>query len=236
MKTHPRAIVFDFDGVILESHDIKTEAFRTLFADYPEHVDNIVAHHVAHAGISRHVKFRHAYEQILGLPFDEHISRSLSERFSSIVHAKIRACPFVLGARRFIERRARDAMLFIASGTPEEELREIVEARGLASYFTGVYGSPQSKTEILAHVLAERRLPPSAVVFIGDAMADHDAALAAGVRFVARLHDSSPMFPPETVAFHVRDFAQLDAAWPPDVVVHPSNTTQSSPGSLHGAL
>ncbi|GAF78578.1 unnamed protein product, partial [marine sediment metagenome] len=31
-----KAIIFDFDGVIVESSDIKTEAFRELFQDYPQ--------------------------------------------------------------------------------------------------------------------------------------------------------------------------------------------------------
>jgi beta-phosphoglucomutase-like phosphatase (HAD superfamily) len=48
-----RAIVFDFDGVILESADIKTNAFRALFASYPEHVDQIVDFHLRNAGVSR---------------------------------------------------------------------------------------------------------------------------------------------------------------------------------------
>ena len=31
-----RVIIFDFDGVIVESVDLKTEAFRILFAQYPQ--------------------------------------------------------------------------------------------------------------------------------------------------------------------------------------------------------
>ena len=33
----PKAVIFDFDGVILESSNIKTEACLELFEDYPEH-------------------------------------------------------------------------------------------------------------------------------------------------------------------------------------------------------
>jgi beta-phosphoglucomutase-like phosphatase (HAD superfamily) len=35
-------VVFDLDGVLLESADIKTEAFRVLFEGYPAHLDQII--------------------------------------------------------------------------------------------------------------------------------------------------------------------------------------------------
>lgn len=52
-----RAIVLDFDGVIVESLDIKTRAFRDLFSDYPQHLDKIMSYHLAHNAISRYIKF-----------------------------------------------------------------------------------------------------------------------------------------------------------------------------------
>ena len=60
-----KAIFFDFDGVIVESAGIKTEAFRKLFSNYPDQVDEIVDYHKANAGISRYDKFDYIYEKIL---------------------------------------------------------------------------------------------------------------------------------------------------------------------------
>ena len=40
-----KSIIFDFDGVLCESVDIKTESFRRLFVDYPEHLKNIIKLH-----------------------------------------------------------------------------------------------------------------------------------------------------------------------------------------------
>ena len=54
------ALLFDFDGVILESADIKTDAFRELFADQPAHVEEIVALHQRYGGVSRHVTLESA--------------------------------------------------------------------------------------------------------------------------------------------------------------------------------
>ena len=60
-----RAILFDFDGVILESVDVKTKAFAELFKDFPEHVDQIVQYHIDNMGVSRFDKFRYIYRYIL---------------------------------------------------------------------------------------------------------------------------------------------------------------------------
>ena len=46
-------IILDFDGVILESVSVKTEAFRTLFSFAPEYVEEIVQFHKDNGGMSR---------------------------------------------------------------------------------------------------------------------------------------------------------------------------------------
>ena len=55
------SIIFDFDGVILESVSVKTAAFRQLFSFAPEHVDEIVQYHLDNGGMSRFDKFRYIY-------------------------------------------------------------------------------------------------------------------------------------------------------------------------------
>ena len=40
-----KAIIFDFDGVLVESTQIKTEAFRNLFSKWPDKVDEMVRYH-----------------------------------------------------------------------------------------------------------------------------------------------------------------------------------------------
>src|SRR5688500_11624263 len=67
----PSAVIFDFDGVILESANIKTEAFLTLFADHTEHREAIRGYHVRNVGISRFRKFEWIYSELLKTPLCE---------------------------------------------------------------------------------------------------------------------------------------------------------------------
>jgi phosphoglycolate phosphatase-like HAD superfamily hydrolase len=183
----PRAVIFDFDGVILESADIKTEAFLELFSDYPELRERILKHHLENQGISRYRKFEWIYTTLLGKELDSEESRRLGEDFSTIVLEKILACDYVPGARQMLESLDGRCMMFVASGTPQEELDRIVETRGLSRFFREVWGTPLGKSEIIRSILARYELEPEEVLFIGDGLSDYHAARETGVPFFARV-------------------------------------------------
>lgn len=182
-----RAIVFDFDGVILESADVKTEAFLELYASYgPELVEKVRAHHLANLGISRFKKFAWIAEHLLGKPITEPESVALGERFSELALARVLAAPMVPGAQAALEALAPRMPLFVASGTPQGELDLIVDRRDLRRFFREVWGTPTEKPEIVRDLLARYALTPDQVLFIGDGVSDHKAATVTGLHFLAR--------------------------------------------------
>ena len=188
----PEILVFDFDGVILESADIKTRAFRELFSAYPDRVDAIVAYHKANAGISRFRKFRYIYEHVLGKPLGLEEERALGERFSDLVVDEVMRCPFVPGALEFLQAYSRTRPLFLASGTPDGELQRLVAARNLSQFFREVFGSPMEKCAILERILATTDKPRTLLLFVGDGRSDYEAAKAAGVGFIGRAGRGRP--------------------------------------------
>ena len=187
-----RAVIFDFDGVILESADIKTEAFRDLFADFPDHVPAILAYHTANVGISRYLKFEWIYRELLHQPLSEEEKAALGERFSALALDKILRCPFVPGAQEALAALAGKALRFVASGTPQAELEMIVQRRGLARSFEGLWGSPTTKDQAVRAIQAQHALAPNEIAFVGDGQSDLAAAQATGIRFVARSADGAP--------------------------------------------
>lgn len=190
------AIVFDFDGVLVESTDVKTRAFGALYSAYGPDVERqVTAHHLANSGISRYVKFKHYHEQLLGIPYTDAVGEQLSARFSQSVLDEVVNAPYVSGAREFLEQYYRQLPLFVASGTPEEELREIVRRRGMQHYFRAVHGSPASKADIINGVIAGHRLSPARVLMVGDALADFDGARAAKTAFIGRASSDGVQFP-----------------------------------------
>ncbi len=189
-----RAVVFDFDGVVLESADVKTDAFVELFASHgPDIAARVKAHHLANLGISRFVKFAWIYDHLLGRKITDDESKALGERFSALALDKILAAPFVPGAEAALASLAATHPLFVASGTPDDELALIVDRRGLRPRFREVHGTPREKPAILRDVMQRHGLAPSETLFVGDGASDHKAAAATGVEFLARdtpaLHD-----------------------------------------------
>ncbi|MCI8972732.1 MAG: HAD family hydrolase [Lachnospiraceae bacterium] len=182
-----KAIVFDFDGVILESAQIKTETFADVVKDYPkEQADAFVAYHITHMGISRHVKFQYFIEEILKQPYSAEIEQKLANRFSEIAFSRIMECPFVPGAKAFLERNYKRYEMYIASGTPQEELGQIVEGRNLSQYFKKIYGTPMKKEEIVEDICRTYGYQKEEMVFVGDASTDKNAAKNTGLLFIGR--------------------------------------------------
>lgn len=185
--TPTKLMVFDFDGVILESAGIKTDAFLELFADYPQHQTRVRDYHLEHQGVSRYQKFEWIYANLLKEPLSEQRSKALGERFSELVLAKVMAAPFVPGALELLDVLHGRTLLAVASGTPEVELRGIVEQRGIAHYFSDVCGAPRTKTEILRSLMFRHRCDPQQTMMIGDASTDYEAASEVGCAFYARM-------------------------------------------------
>jgi HAD superfamily hydrolase (TIGR01549 family) len=201
-----RAIVFDFDGVILESADIKTRAFMALYAAYPEKLPAIREYHLSHAGISRYVKFEYFQKEILGLSYTEEDRVRLSAEFERLTYEEILRCPEVAGAEQLLRRLGGRVLRIVASGTPHEELRKIVADRGMGSWFDETWGTPRTKPEILIDVLARHGLDGGSVLMVGDGLSDYQAAREAGVRFLAREKDT--IFA-ELDVEKVRDLAEM---------------------------
>jgi phosphoglycolate phosphatase-like HAD superfamily hydrolase len=182
-----KAIIFDLDGVIIESAEIKTKAFELLFADHPDDVEKIVEYHKINAGLSRYIKFRHFYEKILGQELSSQKETELGGRFSQIVLDEILKAPLVPGVIEFLERNKMSYYFFIASGTPQEELDNIVTHRKLNHFFREIYGSPKPKDEIIEDILSRYSLKREEAAFIGDAESDRDSAGRVGILFIARI-------------------------------------------------
>lgn len=183
------AIVFDFDGVLVESGDVKTQAFAHLFAhEDPEVTKRIIAYHVANGGVSRFEKFRVIYRDILRRPLAEETFQYLCDAFAAQVVDRVVAAPWVPGAREFLERHTGRDRMFIVSGTPEQELKQIVHRRGMECWFTEVRGSPEPKEALFASLLAQYDLAPTHMVFVGDALSDWVTSRNVGVPFVWRKH------------------------------------------------
>lgn len=179
-------MIFDFDGVIVESVDIKAAGLVEVFSDYPQHGEAVREYDRAHMGLSRHSKVEGIYREVLGIPLTEAERTRRAEAFARLTLDRVISCPFVPGALELLKSLDSHCLAFIASGTPHDELVQVVQCREIRGFFEGVWGSPDTKVEIVGNILARHRLGKGEVLFVGDSITDYEAAAEAGVPFVAR--------------------------------------------------
>lgn len=180
-----QAVFFDFDGVVLASVDVKTQAFAAMYSEYGSDVEKmVVEHHLANGGVSRFEKFRHYHAEYLGIDLDEQGLATMCSRFSALVVDKVVDSEFVAGSLETLGRLAEAGVpVYVASGTPQEEMELIVERKGLSSYFAEVHGSPRKKTEIVQDILSRKSFLPEKCLLVGDAGSDYRAAANCGLHF-----------------------------------------------------
>ena len=184
-----KVILFDFDGVIVESVDIKTDAFRKLFkSENQKDLTRILDYHKKHGGISRTTKIIYFYKNILNRKLTDSKLKELENRFSRYVKDKVIQASFVEGALEFLKSNFNEYDFYIVSGTPQQEIEEIVSKKSLSAYFLGVYGSPPFKAEIINSLLSAKKYLKDNVIFIGDSLDDLEGALESNIRFIARVN------------------------------------------------
>jgi HAD superfamily hydrolase (TIGR01549 family) len=190
------AVVFDFDGVLVESVSVKTQAFADLYSGYGAPVvEQVVAFHLANGGMSRFDKFRYFHNKLLGLPLSVEEESRLAAEFNARVEAAVIASPWVVGAEQFLAEYHASIPLFVASGTPEEELKRILQERHISHYFRAAFGSPATKEQILRGILKNGGYRPEKVLMIGDSLLDMEGAKKAGTCFLGRFTPPDNIFP-----------------------------------------
>jgi beta-phosphoglucomutase-like phosphatase (HAD superfamily) len=179
-----RVLIFDFDGVLVDSEPVKTEAFRRIYARYPEHAQPMMRHHTEHPSISRVHKFRFLLE-CLGKPEDRVLLDRLLADFSAQVVEGVAACPAIAGSLEFLQSIEGRIPLYLASVTPIQDLESVLQKRQLRRFFKKVYGDPPTtKADAIREILREEACKAQDVVLIGDSEGDHVAAQETGIRFL----------------------------------------------------
>ena len=121
-----QAIVFDCDGVILDSVPVKTRAFARLAEPFGEEArDRFVMYHTVHGGVSRYRKFEWFFREVLGREITPEESKEWGERFAAYALDEVRRCALIPGIAGVLEDWRERLPLYVCSGAPQEEVRPV---------------------------------------------------------------------------------------------------------------
>ncbi|MDD4864938.1 MAG: HAD hydrolase-like protein [Alishewanella agri] len=181
--TQYQTLVFDCDGVVLNSNKVKTEAFYEAALSYGEAAaQKLVEYHLARGGISRYAKFEWFFQNV-AIEISGPNLEQLLEIYAAKVRQGLQTCEIAEGLTELREK-TKHANWLIVSGGDQQELRDVFVKRDLVSLFNGgIFGSPDDKDKILVRELKKGNISQSAI-FLGDSRYDYQAATNNGLDFV----------------------------------------------------
>jgi phosphoglycolate phosphatase len=181
-----KVIVFDFDGTLIDSNQLKYDAYFELF---PE--DEWRAQMVREVLSEMFEESRFVIlEEILrrlddngGMDLKQK-SSELADRYNNIVLAGAKACPEKPGAHKLLQVFAKTYRLYVSSTTPESALVEIIHFRKWGQYFQGIFGYPREKSKTLQKIIEREKVKSSEVLIVGDGESDRKSAVDNGCPFI----------------------------------------------------
>jgi len=179
-----KTLVFDCDGVVLDSNKVKSNAFYNAALPYGEDAANtLLEYHKNTGGVSRYKKFRYFLDTIVENELDDFGYDALLDAYAKNVMDGMLTCNVAENIDRLREE-TKDTTWLIVSGGDQEELRGIFKQRKLDKLFDGgIFGSPDTKEVILEREIINSNIKLSAL-FLGDSKYDRKASLASGLDFI----------------------------------------------------
>ncbi|MHC0441177.1 HAD family hydrolase [Flavobacterium sp. 3-210] len=186
MLSNYKTILWDFDGVIMDSMPVRDKGFEIVLKKYPqEQVSLLMEYHRNNGGLSRYNKFRYFFENIREEKITDEQIKELAEEFSVVMLQNLLDSKLLIeDSLNFIKENYLKYNMHVVSGSDGNELRHICESLNLSKYFMSINGSPTPKNELVKILLAEHQYKIEDTCLIGDSFNDLEAAQVNNINFL----------------------------------------------------
>ncbi|QOG04120.1 HAD family hydrolase [Flavobacterium sp. MDT1-60] len=185
MFNNYKIILWDFDGVIMDSMPVRDKGFEIVLKNYPkDQVSLLMEYHRSNGGLSRYNKFRYFFEEIRKESVNDSDIKLLAEEFSVVMLENLLDSSLLIqDSLNFIKENYLKYNMHIVSGSDGVELRYICETLGLSKYFISINGSPTPKNQLVMNLLIENKYKNEQTCLIGDSFNDLEAATVNDIVF-----------------------------------------------------
>lgn len=180
-----KVILFDFDGVILNSLPVRDYGFRKIFEDYSSSaVEMLINYHTLNGGLSRFNKIEYFYTEILKQKISEDKIQMYAHKFSKIMKSELINSKYLIKETiEFIKKNYKNYIFHIVSGSEQKELQFLCKELNINNYFKTIEGSPTYKNDLVKNILYQEKYKLNETILIGDSINDYNAAAINGLKF-----------------------------------------------------
>ncbi|EAK8022461.1 HAD family hydrolase [Campylobacter coli] len=178
-------ILWDFDGVIIDSLAVRDYGFREIFKEFDKVlVEKLIEYHSINGGLSRFHKIRYFFNEILKKDIDDKEVKAYADRFSLIMREElVKSKYLILDSVNFIKENYKKYNFHIVSGSEHDELNFLCQKLQINHYFHSINGSPTPKIELVKNLLIKENYKKSETILIGDSINDYEAAKESNIAF-----------------------------------------------------
>ncbi|MFN0729528.1 HAD family hydrolase [Polaribacter gochangensis] len=189
-------IIWDFDGVILNSNKIRDKGFEEVLKEFPENeVAELMSFHHKNGGLSRYVKFRYFFEKIRSEKISEEEVVKWAEKFSKIMLQLLADKSLIVEeVLEYVRKYYKTKTMHIVSASDQKELRAICAKIEIDKYFKSIHGSPTTKILNVNNLIYQNKYNTSEILLIGDSINDRDAAVSNNINFSGYNNDKLKEF------------------------------------------
>jgi phosphoglycolate phosphatase-like HAD superfamily hydrolase len=158
-------------------------------------------------GISRFEKIP-LYLDWAGLPRSSFDIKNYLDRFAILVVQRVISSPWIPGVEQYLNGKPMFQKFVIVTGTPENEILEILKELKIDRLFDRVYGAPTKKEEAINLTLEEFQIEKESSILVGDSKTDWLAAQTTGIDFLYKESESTE-FSSQFKGNKIKDFLGL---------------------------
>jgi len=178
-------IIFDFDGVLVDSNQIRVDGFKKMYSKCPPAIlDTFIRYVSLNHGFSRYKKIKYYYKELLNQNVTENVVQQDASHYSLLVAKAVEAAKEVPGAEAFLNSARGNFSFALISSSDQRELCQICRHRRIDQYFEAILGSPVEKSLNIINFLEASQWQRNKTVYVGDSVSDFEAASSAGIAFI----------------------------------------------------
>ncbi len=166
-----KAVVFDFDGTLVDSNQLKQDIFFEIVKCHP--LGHQIMEKILNSGFSDRYTIIKEYSY---LQKNFKVSyRKLISDYNKLSTNEVSNAREIFGASRLLNKLKKQKIdTYLSSATPRYWLLKIIANRKWDGFFKQIYGFPQNKTASLKKIKCHYK--PFKIIVIGDGNDDEESA------------------------------------------------------------